>query len=267
MNVSVVIPCYNAESTIQATITSILPQLTLNDEIICVNDASTDSTGIIIQENNVIKIFSHQNEGVAKSIKKGYDHAKNNIICIIDADSIAPQNWIKTIKLTHEIPNTIIACGTYRSINDKTRNTYLDFISKHTKKPNGSGTNMSINKTFAKEIGLMKDLPKYSWDKLVQERAQASKYNKVFYDCPVLTHTPTSLISIAKQSFRYGRGRTSRGNLKLTFLIKRLTELIIRPFITLFFIHKPLLFKALWIEYYRTIIHTGGLAYGIITRL
>ena len=59
MRLSVIIPVYNAEKYIEKCLNSIIPQLTLEDEIILINASSTDKTEEIcssyVKENNNIK--------------------------------------------------------------------------------------------------------------------------------------------------------------------------------------------------------------------
>ena len=50
VEISVIIPAYNAEKTIRSTIESILKQTFQRFEIIVVDDGSTDSTGVILKE-------------------------------------------------------------------------------------------------------------------------------------------------------------------------------------------------------------------------
>ena len=44
MQLSIIIPCYNCESTIEMCLKSILSQLNINNEVIIVDDGSTDNT-------------------------------------------------------------------------------------------------------------------------------------------------------------------------------------------------------------------------------
>ena len=50
MSVSVIIPCFNSETTIERTIYSVFNQTFKPKEIICVDDGSSDSTVIILKK-------------------------------------------------------------------------------------------------------------------------------------------------------------------------------------------------------------------------
>lgn len=90
--ISVVIPAYNCEKTIEGCIKSVLQQtrVDLITEIIVVNDGSVDGTVDAIQRafenNSLIKIISQQNGGVASARNKGIINAQGEWIALIDAD-------------------------------------------------------------------------------------------------------------------------------------------------------------------------------------
>ena len=90
MKVSIIIPCYNEQSTIKEIINKINFQSNINKEIIVVDDNSQDKTREILQndlKNNVNKIIlNDKNYGKGYSIKKGIEVASGDCILIQDAD-------------------------------------------------------------------------------------------------------------------------------------------------------------------------------------
>ncbi|MGM3306829.1 glycosyltransferase [Anabaena sp. WFMT] len=88
--ISVVIPVYNGEKTIQETIQSILKQTFTDFEIIVINDGSQDTTvDIVNQIKDIrIKIFSYPNAGLASSRNRGLKIANRKYISFMDADDI-----------------------------------------------------------------------------------------------------------------------------------------------------------------------------------
>jgi len=100
MLISVIIPAYNAKSTIIKTLT-FLHQQDYNDEIeIIVVNSSQDNIKEIIQSKfpdvNVIQLEKRAFTGDAKNV--GLKKARGNIIAFIDSDCIAEKNWLSTIK-------------------------------------------------------------------------------------------------------------------------------------------------------------------------
>jgi len=103
MNVSIIIPCYNEEKTIKEIVSTVKKYLTENDEIIVIDDCSSDNTPSILK-NDLKKIIdklivSEKNYGKGYSIKQGIAVAKGNIILIQDADlEYHPSDYEKLLK-------------------------------------------------------------------------------------------------------------------------------------------------------------------------
>ena len=67
-DISLYIPAYNAEKTIEKSIESILQQTLKPKEIIVINDCSTDKTPHLLKNFHEIKIINNKmNYGLAKS--------------------------------------------------------------------------------------------------------------------------------------------------------------------------------------------------------
>ncbi|MBR0410254.1 MAG: CDP-glycerol glycerophosphotransferase family protein [Eubacterium sp.] len=92
MNVSVIVPAYNAELYLEESIDSVLSQTYKNFEIIIVNDGSTDRTGDIIKKYqakyNNIKMIDQKNQGVAQARKRGLEAAGGEYIYFLDSDDV-----------------------------------------------------------------------------------------------------------------------------------------------------------------------------------
>ncbi len=88
--ISVVIPVYNGEKTIQKTIESVLNQTFKDWELIIIDDGSQDSTVRIIREieDSRIRLFSYDNAGLASSRNRGIAHAQGEFISFLDADDL-----------------------------------------------------------------------------------------------------------------------------------------------------------------------------------
>ena len=103
MKISIIIPCYNEESTIEKIVHKILDLNNLDLEIIIVDDNSTDGSKNIIEtkiKNRVSKvIFNDRNYGKGYSIRKGIEVATGDITIIQDADlEYDPKDYEKILE-------------------------------------------------------------------------------------------------------------------------------------------------------------------------
>ena len=84
-SVSIVIPAFNEEATV-AKVVSVARKLSYVDEVIVVDDGSTDRT-VEEAENAGATVISHiMNEGKGSAIKTGFKYSHGNIVAFIDAD-------------------------------------------------------------------------------------------------------------------------------------------------------------------------------------
>ena len=95
--ISVVIPVYNNETTIQETIESVLSQSFSDLELIVINDGSQDSTLKIVSSilDPRLKVFSYPNAGLAATRNRGVSHASGEYISFIDADDLWTQDKLE----------------------------------------------------------------------------------------------------------------------------------------------------------------------------
>ena len=86
IEISVIIPIYNEESTCHEIINKV-KKINLVKEIIVVDDASTDSTFEILNTIDDINIIKHSsNIGKGAAVRTGLDHVKYDYVITQDAD-------------------------------------------------------------------------------------------------------------------------------------------------------------------------------------
>ncbi len=90
---SVIIPFFNNRATVSLTINSLLDCEPPPDEIILVDDGSTDN-GAQTMENLPVKIISSKHVGRPAALNLGIKKAKGDILLFTDADCVAPKNWV-----------------------------------------------------------------------------------------------------------------------------------------------------------------------------
>ncbi|KAB2644241.1 MAG: glycosyltransferase family 2 protein [Verrucomicrobia bacterium] len=86
-SISIIIPAYNAATTLKKTLESCLSQTTAPLEIILVNDGSSDATASVADLfKNVIRYFHLENGGVSRARNYGASQAKGDWLLFLDAD-------------------------------------------------------------------------------------------------------------------------------------------------------------------------------------
>lgn len=92
LTVGVVISCYNSEKFLEKTINSVLSQNYPINEIIVVDDGSTDSTVMICKKfGSLLTLLYHddyKNKGQADSLNVGIKYSKSELIAFLDHDDI-----------------------------------------------------------------------------------------------------------------------------------------------------------------------------------
>lgn len=122
LTISVLIPCYNEEETIESCIRSCLTQTRPPDKIVVVNDGSTDGTA------DVLRKFSKQITTVhlpvatgnkSRAQEAGLAHIESDIVIMTDADTIVDPYFIEYVEGNFlEHPDLSVVAGYVRSSKD-----------------------------------------------------------------------------------------------------------------------------------------------------
>lgn len=140
--VSVVLPVWNAESTIERAVRSILDQSLASMELIVVDDGSTDHTPGILSaiDNCRLRIVRTEHQGVAAAANVGTSRASAPLIARMDADDIAhPDRLARQLDCLQQ--QNLDVVGTRVQITSPTNELtdgmrrYLNWINEETKTP------------------------------------------------------------------------------------------------------------------------------------
>ncbi|CAN5545435.1 hypothetical protein BH11BAC3_BH11BAC3_31670 [soil metagenome] len=171
LHISFIVPCFNCVDTIDESVMSIINgNIEQGDEIILVDDASTDDTLIKLKQYQTnypfVKVVTHNiNKGTAAAARNtGIDQSNNGLIFCLDSDNILHPHSVAKLKnflLTNDLDVAAFGAIEYFSDNamtvKDTWNLYekLDLISalnNPMKTPCGSG-NFLYAKSIWKKVG------------------------------------------------------------------------------------------------------------------
>ncbi len=111
--ISVIIPAYNAEKTIDECIASVLKQTYKCFELIIVNDGSSDSTRGICEKaaeaDKRIILINQENGGVSSARNRGLEAAAGDYIAFIDADDTVSESYLENMFNSRQPDGVVIA--------------------------------------------------------------------------------------------------------------------------------------------------------------
>lgn len=131
MTVSAIIPCFNAETTIERAILSMVSQTIPVFEIIVVNDGSTDNSGRLLEglKSNYpqLKVIHQENKGVSYARNIAIQSALGYYILTLDADDYFDPSFVEKalIKFSEDASYGGIMCGYVRIVKEKKIKPYI----------------------------------------------------------------------------------------------------------------------------------------------
>lgn len=122
---SVIVPIYNMEKSLERCIESIFQQSYKDFELILVDDGSTDSSGEICDNlrDDRIKVIHKKNAGLPKARETGVGACTGDYICFIDADDWIDSNYLQEMYYTIKTGDVdMVCCGYCIEYNNTKRN-------------------------------------------------------------------------------------------------------------------------------------------------
>ena len=124
---TVIIPAYNYAASLGRAVTSVIPQLSHEDELLIIDDGSTDNTAEVIdalheQYPRAFKSIYKRNGGLASVRNLGIDTAKNDWLIFLDADDEQAEDALALIRAhldSHS--DTRMVIGGHRTIDESGR--------------------------------------------------------------------------------------------------------------------------------------------------
>lgn len=116
-SISIIMPVYNAEKYIEATLLSVINQtIKINIELIVINDGSTDNSIKILEKYkkeypSIISLVNKKNTGVSDSRNIGLKMASGEYITFIDSDDIYEINYLEKMYNAIKKGYDLVSCN------------------------------------------------------------------------------------------------------------------------------------------------------------
>ena len=121
MRLSIIIPIFNVEDTLQRCLESVLTQADERMEVVLIDDGSTDSSGRIAEEMTADKgncrLIHQTNKGLSAARNAGIEVATGDYLTFVDSDDFVAEGTMRCWLCCQHIPtmtslNILLCCIT-----------------------------------------------------------------------------------------------------------------------------------------------------------
>jgi cellulose synthase/poly-beta-1,6-N-acetylglucosamine synthase-like glycosyltransferase/peptidoglycan/xylan/chitin deacetylase (PgdA/CDA1 family) len=221
--ISIIVPAYNEEFVIEATLRSLLNSDYENFEIIVVDDGSQDGTSEVVRERfsdePLVRLFTEDNAGKAAALNFGLRQARGDLIVALDADTQFPAETIRALARRFVDPAIGAVAGNAKvgnRINLVTRWQALEYITSQNMDRRAFASLNCIT-VVPGAVGawrreLIQECGGFSEGTLAEDQDLTLQIRKrgykIGYEETAIgwTEAPQNLRSLAKQRFRWAYG-------------------------------------------------------------
>ena len=115
LTLSVIVCAHNEARYLSTCLYSLLAQSRIPDEILVVNNASTDETRAVAQQVPYVRVVDEPRKGLVVARETGRREATGDILVYLDADCRAPLTWLARIEQRFlRAPHLLALSGPYR---------------------------------------------------------------------------------------------------------------------------------------------------------
>ena len=221
--VSVIVPAYNEEMVIEATLRSLLASDYKNFEIIVVDDGSIDRTSEVVREKfsseTRVRLFTEPNAGKANALNFGLRYATGEIVIALDADTVFEPRAISALAHRFYDPRMGAVAGNAKvgnRINIVTRWQALEYITSQNMDRRAFASLNCITvvpgAVGAWRRDLLDEAGAFTSDTLAEDQDLTLRIRRLGYkigyeeNAIAWTEAPATLRALAKQRFRWGYG-------------------------------------------------------------
>jgi len=114
MTITVIVCAFNEERYLSACLHSLLAQTRPADEIIVVDNASTDQTGAVARAIPGVRVVDEPSKGLVVARETARQAARGEQLAYIDGDCRVPLQWIERLERRFADPRVVAVTGPYR---------------------------------------------------------------------------------------------------------------------------------------------------------
>lgn len=121
--VSIVIPCFNAEKTLETTLRSVFSQSYPHIDVLLIDGASNPETQLIINDfkNQFFYSISEKDDGIYDAINKGISKTRGEYILILGTDDVLAGPKVIEQMMPNDRSVPMIIFGTVENIHQKNK--------------------------------------------------------------------------------------------------------------------------------------------------
>lgn len=131
--ISVIVPVYNAEKSIEKCVSSIVKQNFADMEILLIDDGSQDASGALCdklaEEDGRVRVVHKKNGGVSAARNSGMDFAAGKYILFVDSDDYLPEFYVEELVKTQKEFGETAFCWTAMQIVSENQSMKEEWIS------------------------------------------------------------------------------------------------------------------------------------------
>ncbi len=223
--VSILVPCYNEEKVLKASLESLIKQTYPKFEILVIDDGSSDETFLMAKNmefnhgDTRLKAYTKPNAGKANALNFGIERARGELFLSVDADSkLSPESLDLMVDYFQDEEIGAVAGSVYVTNTENlwTKLQALEYIQGLNLVRNGQAYFKMVNiipgpigmfrKSAVEKIGLYKD-DTFAEDCDLTLRLIDAGY-KIDYEIDAISYTeaPEDLLDLLKQRYRWTRG-------------------------------------------------------------
>lgn len=215
--VSVIVPVYNSENTIEECLKALLNQTypKENFDIIIVDNGSTDMTPEIVTNYPVTLLFEREIQGPYAARNKGLEAVEGEIVAFTDSDCIPYPSWIENAVSALEKNDVDLVGGRVEFMFDNPKGSAeiydslvnLEMEQKIADKGVAKTGNLIVRKNIFDEIGLFPHNVRSGGDVWWTGKASEAGFKIEYYHDVAIKKRARKFLPLIKKQFRVGKGK------------------------------------------------------------